>query len=88
MKLKKEEEEKIGITFLLQADNSTQMLYAKLIIDKSAIANITSILKNFTCNNTFVVAPVMTTGKLISNLPHHAVIYEENTYIISNSNPE
>ncbi|XP_039897861.1 adhesion G-protein coupled receptor F3-like [Simochromis diagramma] len=50
----------LGINFC-QADNSTQMLYAKLIIDKSAIANITSILKNFTCNNTVVAAPVMTT---------------------------
>nr|XP_014265279.2 adhesion G-protein coupled receptor F3-like [Maylandia zebra] len=50
----------LGINFC-QADNSTQMLYAKLIIDKSAIANITSILKNFTYNNTFVEAPVMTT---------------------------
>ncbi|XP_019204067.1 adhesion G protein-coupled receptor F5 [Oreochromis niloticus] len=50
----------LGINFC-QADNSTQMLYAKLIIDKSAIVNITSMLKNFTYNNTVVEAPVMTT---------------------------
>ncbi|XP_031592969.2 adhesion G-protein coupled receptor F3-like isoform X2 [Oreochromis aureus] len=50
----------LGINFC-QADNSTQMLYAKLIIDKSATENITSMLKSFTYNNTVVEAPVMTT---------------------------
>lgn len=50
----------LGINFC-QADNSTQMLYAKLIIDKNAIENITSRLTNFTYDNIFVEAPVMTT---------------------------
>ncbi|XP_019204730.1 adhesion G protein-coupled receptor F5 [Oreochromis niloticus] len=67
----------LGIN-VCQADNSTQMLYAKLIIDKNAIENITRILKSFTDNNTVVEAPVMTTactngpgGKVCQCKPGH-----------------
>lgn len=58
---------------MLYSDNSTQMYYAKLTIEESAIGNITELLKPFVRDTELKVDDLkMTTSKHFSNISNVA----------------